>query len=145
MRLYYVCVIFLSYIMYNFQKVHANSNAKADESGWVFECCHENGLTERLRLITVTVLPLIFIYKENMQAAIKRHGDADILMMTSIPFHCLFMLYLPSVTRLFSSIFETIRNLVSNTKTHDWNNKIFLFIQFTLSCSCSTRKTKDSL
>ena len=86
-----------------------------------------------------------FIYKENIQAAIKRQGDADILMMTSITFNCLFMPYLPSVTRLFSSTFETIRNLVSNTKTHDRNNKIFLFIQFTLSCSCSTRKTKDSL
>ena len=57
-----------------------------------------------------------FIYKENIHAAIKRQGDADILMMTSIPFHCLFMLYLPSVTRLFSSTLETIRNLVFNTK-----------------------------
>ena len=66
-----------------------------------------------------------FIYKENIQAAIKRQGDADILMMTSIPFHCLFMLYLPSVTRLFSSTPETIRNLVLNTKLPVGRTKYF--------------------
>ena len=121
MRLYYVCVIF-NYIMYNVKKK-----------------CMQIQMQQQMNQ------DKYFIYKENIQAAIKRQGDADILMMTSIPFHCLFMPYLPSVTRLFSSTFETIRNLVSNTKTHDRNNKIFLFIQFTLSCSCSTRKTKDSL
>ena len=68
-----------------------------------------------------------FIYKENMQAAIKRHGDADILMMTSIPFHCLFMPYLPSVTRLFSSTFETIKNLVLNTKLPVGAKNIFIY------------------
>ena len=68
-----------------------------------------------------------FIYKENMQAAIKRHGDADILMMTSIPFHCLFMPYLPSVTRIFSSTFEPIRNLVSNTKLPVGTTKYFIY------------------
>ena len=47
---------------------------------------------------------------------LKRQGDADILMMTRITYHCLFMPHLPSVTHLFSSTFETIRNLVLNTK-----------------------------
>ena len=65
------------------------------------------------------------ICKENIQASIKRQGDADILMMTSIPFHCLFMPYLPSVTHLFSSTFETIRNLIQNTKLPVGTTKYF--------------------
>ena len=68
-----------------------------------------------------------FIYKENIQAAIKRQGYADILMMTSITFNCLFMPYLPSMTRLFSSTLETIRNLVSNTKLPVGTTKYFIY------------------